>query len=487
MRRLAPLVLALLPFVSPISARADDPAPDAARKAKVEAAKRALDADRKAFQDKVNAAIDKGVAWLKGRQKTTGNFPAFGDKLPPNSYNPMDLGVNALVMLTLVKGGVPANDKQVEKLKTWCLGNYANMKGLKKVLVYPASVLLMAFEAAYHEAAKDETDVKHDRYGTTVTRKKTPCKYPAAISSLVDELAKFLTRVQSLKVGGWRYPGVEGGAPAGESEMSNTQYALLGLNAAARCNSVIPVEVWLRALDYVLKEQDKDGLDGDLFVENPAWEPGLDVAHFQSAGKRKARGWKYTPDGPKTMTTGSMTTAGIASLAIVKERLTEAGKLTPEMGHKIDSAMLDGLVWLSEVFTVSNNPTFPAGGAPWHLYYLYGLERVGALTGIPYVGKHDWYREGADLLLSAAKPDGHWEGQIGSIQGLTDEHESDIVQTCFALLFLKRATTPPIVPVTPQGVTVGGDAPAVDNRGDPTPPTPTPPKPPDGTGMTDAK
>ena len=460
-RRCALLLLALLPAVA---AHAED-APDAARQAKVEAAKRALAEDKKAFDGKVNEAIDKGVAWLRKRQRSAGNFPAYGDKLPANTYQPMDLGVNALVMLTLVKGGVPAEDKAIEKLKTWCLGNYANMKGLKNVLVYPASVLLMAFEAAYREPGKDEGDVHRDRYGTTVTRKKTPCKYPAAISALVDELAKFLVKNQVPKVGGWRYPGLTGGAPAGDAEMSNTQYALLGLNAAARCGTSVPVDVWTKALEYVLKEQEKDGIPGDLWVENPAWEPGLDeVPQFLSGGKRKARGWRYTPDGPQTLTTGSMTTAGVACLAIVKERLGDAGKLTPELSRRIDSAMLDGLVWLSEAFTVDGNPTMPAGGAPWHLYYLYGLERVGALTGLPHVGKHAWYRKGAELLLSGQKPDGHWEGQVGTM-GLTDEHESEIVQTCFALLFLKRATTPPLVPLTPPEVTGAPDAAPVDTRG----------------------
>lgn len=461
-RRLAAsLLLVLLPAGV---ARAQD-APDAARAAKVEAAKQALAADKKAFDDRVNAAIDKGVAWLLKKQRSAGNFPAYGDKLPPNTYQPMDLGVNALVMLTLVKGGVAADHKAVEKLKTWCLGNYANMKGLKNVLVYPASVLLMAFEAAYRDPGQDEAAVKRDRYGTTVGRKRTPCKYPAAIASLVDELAKFLVKNQVPKAGGWRYPGVTGGAPPGDAEMSNTQYALLGLNAAARCGTVVPVDVWNKALEYVLKEQEKDGIPGDLWVENPAWEPGLDdVPQFLSGGKRKARGWKYTPDGPQTLTTGSMTTAGVACLAIVKERLADAGKLPPETARRIDGAMLDGLVWLAEAFTVDGNPTFPAGGAPWHLYYLYGLERVGALTGLPHVGKHDWYRKGGELLLSAQKPDGHWEGQVGTM-GLTDEHESEIVQTCFALLFLKRATSPPTVPVTPPEVTGSTDAPPVDHRG----------------------
>ena len=126
--------------------------------------------------------------------------------------------------------------------------------------------------------------------------------------------------------------------------------------------------------------------------------------------------------------------------------------------------MLDGLVWLAEVFTVEANPTFPAGGAPWHLYYLYGLERVGSLTGFDHVGKHDWYREGATFLLGAQGADGHWEGQKGTMN-LTDEHESPLVQTCFALLFLRRSTTPPVVPVTPRPTTGADAAPPTDGRG----------------------
>ena len=33
------------------------------------------------------------------------------------------------------------------------------------------------------------------------------------------------------------------------------------------------------------------------------------------------------------------------------------------------------------------------------LYYLYGVERVGRLTGRRFIGGHDWYREGADYLV----------------------------------------------------------------------------------------
>src|SRR5262245_50747721 len=139
MRRLRSTALGFVLVACSVSVHADDAA-DAARKQKIEAAKKRLEEDRKAFQQRVNDAIDKGVKWLLSKQRTSGNFPAYGDKLPPNTYQPMDLGVNALVMLTLVKSGVAADSKEFEKLKTWCLGNYANMKGLRKVLVYPASV-----------------------------------------------------------------------------------------------------------------------------------------------------------------------------------------------------------------------------------------------------------------------------------------------------------------------------------------------------------
>lgn len=466
MRRSALLALAVL---LSSTVRADDAAD--ARKAKIEAAKKAAAADEKAFHERVNRAIDAGVAWLRTKQRSGGNFPAYGDNLPANTYQPLDLGVNSLVLLTLAKSGVAPDDKAVDRLKGWCLANYANMKGLKKVMTYPAGVLLMALEALYNPAAKEDREVKRDRYGTTVTQKKTPCKYPSAVASLVEELVKFLRDTFVPKVNGWRYPGNTQGSPAGALDLSNTQYALLGLNAAARCGTVVPTDLYLKVLEYLLGTQQKDGLPTELFVESSAWEPGADdVPRWQSIGKRAGRGFPYMP-GSTEGTTGSMTTAGVACLAIVKERLAEAGKLTPELGRRIDSALLDGLAWLSDVFTVTDNPVVPAGGAPWHYYYLYGIERVGALTGVRHIAKIDWYRAGADHLVGAQEKDGSWR-RSGAVAGkVADENESEIVQTCFALLFLKRATTPPTVPITPVALT-GGDAPPTDLRGPGATPTP---------------
>ena len=69
----------------------------------------------------------------------------------------------------------------------------------------------------------------------------------------------------------------------------------------------------------------------------------------------------------------------------------------------------------------------------WHLYWLYAVERVGILLGTEFLGRHEWYPEGAKFLLESQGADGSWKGQ--SIGGA-------VADTCFALLFLRRATKP---------------------------------------------
>ena len=60
-------------------------------------------------------------------------------------------------------------------------------------------------------------------------------------------------------------------------DLSNTQYALFGLNAAARCGVSVPLDLLQRTLEYVIREQEKDGMPSELFIENPAWEPAKGI------------------------------------------------------------------------------------------------------------------------------------------------------------------------------------------------------------------
>ena len=90
-------------------------------------------------------------------------------------------------------------------------------------------------------------------------------------------------------------------------------------------------------------------------------------------------------------------------------------------------ALRDALAWLEEYFDIGVNPF--RGGAWWE-YYLFNLERVGVLLDQRYVGTHDWYQEGAERLLAVQDAGGRFGGGV--------------VNTAFALLFLKRATVPPL-------------------------------------------
>jgi len=62
-------------------------------------------------------------------------------------------------------------------------------------------------------------------------------------------------------------------------------------------------------------------------------------------------------------------------------------------------------------------------------YALYGLERVGAFLGTTHLGSWNWYESGARRLLATQRPNGAWS--------TGDER----IETCFAVLFLARATS----------------------------------------------
>ena len=118
-----------------------------------------------------------------------------------------------------------------------------------------------------------------------------------------------------------------------------------------------------------------------------------------------------------------MTTAGVAVLALCREVLGESlqSSLATKVGKSIDA----GVAWLGHNFEVEKNPN----KGDWLYYYLYGLERVGSLLEAEHFGEHAWYYEGARFLLKKQAPDGSWSEQAKDLD------------TCFALLFLDRATS----------------------------------------------
>jgi hypothetical protein len=436
---------------------ADEAPAERAARAKVHAEREK--SDRAAFDARVNEALVRGVAWLRGQQLPDGSYPGFGEHLKPREYSPLDVGLNALVMLTLAHGGVKADDDAVKKCLRWCQFHYAggngsmNLKGNGKVMVYTAATLVLALDALHRGVEGGAPSVVRDRYGHPTPAKPQRCKYPDQVRKWIVELVEFLVGCQHAS-GGWRYPGNTIDSEDGETDLSNTQYALLALDAAARCGIPVPESTWTRAAEHVLGEQEAEGLETPVWVLDETWIPGdPEEQRFAKVGTAQQRGWCYLPGGA-TPPTGSMTAAGVTSLALAKERLWALDKLPGTLRQRIDCGLLDGAAWLGEHFLVTDNPEPPS---QWHHYYLHGLERMGTKLGLVHVGRHDWYREGGEHLLASQQKDGGWLSAEAAGKP-ADHTESAVTQTCFAILFLKRSTPAPSVPLTPPVLTGGGGA-----------------------------
>ncbi len=144
-----------------------------------------------------------------------------------------------------------------------------------------------------------------------------------------------------------------------------------------------------------------------------------------------------------------MTCAGLLSLAVANGSALEVGRERKPDGKPARDLNKDAHLVraLQAVGTVIDLPTNSREGPPAMLpsgrgaggppiprqvgggtyYFLWSLERVAVALDLKTIGKKDWYSSGAEILLANQQPDGSW---VGNPSG---------ADTCFALLFLKRA------------------------------------------------
>jgi hypothetical protein len=375
------------------------------------------------FRERVNEAIERGARWLRQTQRGDGTWQS-----PYNRGYPM--GATALAALTLLKCGARPDEPVVEKA-------FAFLRTQPLTTTYEVGVLLMAIAARYAPAHETFEPDAEDRYGAS-TRPKDPCQLAISKEDLawMKRGVDFLLGAQNAD-GVWRYPG-----PADGTDLSNTQYALLGLQAANRCGELVPPKVWLAALEYLVAKQEAFG--------RPCMYKGNEVRgryRFQWSEPALARGFRYVPGQEGFPVSGSMTTAGLAGLIICQSELWGSRRFTGELRQKTRHGIRDAMAWMQQHYDVTTNPLEPpppGGNAPqaeampfgrregWYLYYMYGLERAGILGRFRFLGPNDWYLDGAEEVMRQQAP----QGSFG-----------DAVDTCFALLFLKRATSRHQAPV----------------------------------------
>jgi hypothetical protein len=394
----------------------------------------------------VGIAIDKGIQWLKKKQQSSGSWGAirFNSTYGGGSNESQDgypAGPTALALYTLLKCKAQMKDPAIRKGFDYLDQHF----GHKPPTAYEASMMLLAVTATAdsNKMTKSTSKMKE--------RPKLTGKYATWATKLKD----YLLDQRTLK--GWRYS-KESNPPGGNEDLSSTQLAALALFAAHRLGIKVKNDVWEDILQFSLAQQE---LDGDAV----SYTDPVDPKKVRTA---KARGFAYirshTEDAEESRSTGGMTACGLGGLEMARFVMTDGGDAAKREqwnkrsdAEKVQTALFDGIAWLEKNWSPFDDP-HKGGKNNYTIYWLYALERAMDLLDLKLVGSHNWYNEMGQELLNRQLAEGHWDLLRGGTNGGGGH---DVLDTCFALLFLKRATKGQI----PFGsVTGGSELPPVDNR-----------------------
>ncbi len=292
-------------------------------------------------------------------------------------------GVTGLCTLAMLNAGVPVEDPAIQKALQFLRG-----VGYKNRMVYSTSLITMVLCNA--EPQRDKP--------------------------IIQENVRWLEKAQ-LKVGankgGWGY----GEVSLTRVDNSNSQFALLALHEAQNVGVDVNQQVW--------------GLAKQYWTEAFSDRTGAFGYRIEKAGL-----------------TGSMTCAGISSLIIVnenyrgKDQTGEEGEVSCCRPATDELVRIDRAIeWMGRKFSVTYNPgPRDSFSAHYLYYYLYGMERAGRLSGRRFFGEHDWYREGAEVLVKRqSESTGAW---VGSNAGAENNPE---IATALSLLFLSKGKRPVVL------------------------------------------
>jgi hypothetical protein len=402
-------------------------------------------------QNKINKAIDRGVAFLKGAQTDKGSW-----KWGMYRDGRFQVAQCALPAYALLEAGVSSDDAVIQKA-----AQYVRSHVTPSDYTYELSLVLLFLDRLGDP--KDEKLIRtlvarliagqHHTGGWSYRCPILDEKAEQSMLKLLDQLSEAMkskrqTREQALLGMDippllrefpafrsaaaliWQEPpassitiadsGVRFSA-TGRTDNSNTQFAILGLWAAQRHG--VPVEATFEIM----------------------------VARFERSHIYPSGQWWYTLD--ETGGSRSMICVGLIGLAVGRGlKFATPGSVT---GVQKDVHILKGLAALSKrIGQPSGRMDRPS---PFlDVYFLWSVERVAMLYDLRTIGDKDWYRWGAESLVTNQAKSGWWTGESLQLEwtGKRNYDYKATLTTAFALLFLKRAH--PMKDLTPK-LPVGGE------------------------------
>lgn len=375
-------------------------------------------AQEPSFAKDVDQAVERGVDYLWKLQNKDGTWP----------YT--SRGATLLATYTLLECGVSPNDERLRKsvnvLRDHMLTSNRTYEIALAIFLFdklgdPADIPLIEALALELLAGQSPT------YGWTY---ECPGMPPAVMKRVEKQIAKTIADgprqlpekpVQDKKprepkqvdpaVMGLAQPLFRAPLPLPDAatwkqdfpDNSNTQFAMLALWVARRYG--MPVD---RAL------------------------LGTEI-RFR-ATQQKSGGWSYhsrsfDPQAPMpNQPTAAMTACGLIGLALGNACYPATmKKMDLNQDERVKAALYVLGAGLGE--PGKKREELVLGNAGKSYYFLWTLERMAVIYGFQTIGGIDWYRWGGELLLANQRADGSWQGEFGA----------GGIDTCFALLFLKKA------------------------------------------------
>jgi hypothetical protein len=401
-------------------------------------------------KDKVDKALEAGLNYLKRTQNDDGTWT------PPQGRiaGYFAIGHTAIAGLTLLECGVPENDPKIQKTAAWIraqfprvfvsgdpttvdpnnAGTWASfdktydislvilfLDRLKdpqdKDLIQKLAMRLVAGQTitgGWHYLCPRLNDDDHGKLlavlrqnnsiGDIRTLKLQPLDPEqiriGGVQALPPNLKRLPVWMAEVADRDFRYP----------SDNSNTQFAILALWAARRHD--VPLQRTL----------------------------ALIVQRFRKTQNQTNGSWGYREGMAQLhgVTHPTMTCAGLLGLAVglglesdSKEKAAEAKKPADQ-----DPNIKKALDHLATFIGDAAKP-WRADAALIDVYFIWSVERVGVIYNLFKIGGKDWYSWGAEMLVARQGTDGSWVHN--EYAGKGSRHFSPVVDTCFGLLFLKKA------------------------------------------------